>query len=195
MKLVVGLGNPGSEYAETRHNVGFFVIDRLARRWAPGAVARSKFHGALIESRIEGPDGDMRVLLLRPTTFMNRSGLSVSEAVRFYKLDPAESVLVIVDDVALACGMIRVRAGGGAGGHNGLGDIDRCLGTDQYARLRIGIDPPGQIPQKDYVLGRFRPDQRETLAPALEEAVEATACWAARGCREAMNQFNRRQSA
>ncbi len=191
MKLIVGLGNPGAEYVDTRHNVGFDVLDRIARRWGCTEPGRSKFHGVLLDGSID----DQRVLLLKPTTFMNRSGLSVSEAVRFYKLDPSESVLIIVDDVALSCGLIRVRADGGAGGHNGLQDIEQKLGTDQFARLRIGIDPPGQIPQKDYVLGRFRPDQLEVLAGALEEAVDAAACWAMHGALEAMNRFNRRQTA
>ncbi len=190
MKLIVGLGNPGPEYTDTRHNVGFVVLDRLARRWAPGEVARSKFRGVVIDARID----QERVLLLKPVTYMNRSGESVSEAVRFYKLDPEESVLVIVDEVALECGMIRLRPGGSAGGHNGLGDIEQKLGTDQYARLRIGIDAPGRIPGKDYVLGRFRPEQIEALEPALEDATEAAATWATRGCTEAMNRFNRRQS-
>jgi PTH1 family peptidyl-tRNA hydrolase len=191
VKLIVGLGNPGPEYVDTRHNVGFDVLDRLARRYAPGEVARSRFHAATLDARID----EERVLLLKPTTYMNRSGQSVAEAVRFYKLDPAEALLVIVDDVALECGIIRVRESGGAGGHNGLSDIEQKLSTPTYARLRIGIDGPGQIPQKDYVLGRFRPDQREAIAPALEDAVDAARCWAVDGCTEAMNRFNRRQSA
>ncbi|MHC5114231.1 MAG: aminoacyl-tRNA hydrolase [Planctomycetota bacterium] len=195
MKLIVGLGNPGPEYHDTRHNVGFVVLDRLARRWAPGEVARSRFHAATLDARVEADGDDVRTLLLKPTTYMNRSGLAVSEAIRFYKLDPAEALLVIVDDVALECGTIRVRPGGGAGGHNGLDDIQRKLGTDQYARLRIGIDGPGAIPQKDYVLGKFRPDQLEAMGPALEEATEAATFWATRGCTDAMNRFNRRQSA
>jgi len=191
MKLIVGLGNPGAEYGETRHNVGFDVLDRLARRWAPGEVARGRFHGVLLDATFQ----EQRVLLLKPITYMNRSGLSVSEAVRFYKLDPSESLLVIVDDAALSCGIIRLRGDGGPGGHNGLTDIEQKLATDRYARLRIGIDPPADIPQKDYVLGRFRPDQLEALAPALEQAVDAAACWVVHGCHEAMNRFNRRQSA
>ena len=191
MKLIVGLGNPGPEYASSRHNVGFVVLDRLARRCGAGQMARSKFHGVVVEARID----EQRVMLLRPTTYMNRSGLSVSEATRFYKLKPAESLLVIVDDVALGCGLIRLRMGGSSGGHNGLADIEQKLGSDEYARLRIGIDAPGEIPQKDYVLGRFRPDQLEAVEPALEEAVEAASFWAQHGCIEAMNRFNRRQSA
>jgi len=191
MKLIVGLGNPGPQYQHSRHNVGFEVLDRLARRWASGAPARSRFHGVLVEGR----SGEQRVLLLKPTTFMNRSGQAVAEAVRFYKFDPGEALLVVVDDVALPCGMIRIRPEGGPGGHNGLSDIQEKLGTEVYARLRIGIDPPGEIPQKEYVLGRFRPDQRAALEAGLEDAVDAAACWVASDCQEAMNRFNRRQSA
>lgn len=191
MKLVIGLGNPGPEYVNTRHNVGFDVLDRLARRWAPGETARARFHAALIDARVDGE----RALLLKPTTFMNRSGLTAAEAVRFYKLDPEDALLVIVDDVALPCGTIRVRDAGSAGGHNGLADIEQKLGTNCYARLRIGIDPPGAIPQKDYVLGRFRPDQLDAVEPALVDATEAVACWVAHGATEAMNRFNRRQNA
>lgn len=191
MKLVVGLGNPGPQYDQTRHNVGFLVLDRLARRHAPGAVARSRFSGVCIEARID----DEPLLLFKPTTFMNRSGQAVSEAVRFYKLNPTDDLLVIVDDIALACGVLRVRGDGSAGGHNGLGDIEQKLGTNIYPRLRIGIDGPGQIPQKDYVLGRFRPDQLERLEPALDEAADAAHIWVTQGLPTAMNRFNRKNTA
>ena len=190
MKLIVGLGNPGSEYEKTRHNVGFLVLDHLARRHAPGAVARSKFHAAAVDADINGE----RALLLKPTTYMNNSGLCVSEAVRFYKVDIASDLLILVDDVALPCGSIRLRPDGGTGGHNGLADISEKLTTDEYGRLRIGIDEPGQIPQKDYVLGRFRPDQQELINPALAEAADAAACWANHDINEAMNRFNRRHT-
>ena len=126
---------------------------------------------------------------------MNRCGQAVGEAVRFFKLDPAADLLVIVDDTALSCGMIRLRSEGGAGGHNGLADIEQKLGSGQYARLRLGIDTPGGIPQETYVLGRFRPQQLELLEPALEDAVDAAVCWMAHGIEEAMNRFNRRQTA
>lgn len=191
MKLIVGLGNPGPEYDKTRHNVGFVVLDRLARRYAPGAVARSKFHGAAIDAAI----GEEKVILLKPLTYMNRSGLSVSEAVNFYKLDPAADLLVLVDDIALPCGVIRLRPEGSAGGHNGLADIEQKLGVTRYARLRIGIDSRGQIPQKEYVLGRFRDDQWPLVDAAMNDAVDAAACWCVKGINEAMNRFNRRQSA
>jgi PTH1 family peptidyl-tRNA hydrolase len=189
MKLIVGLGNPGPEYDHTRHNVGFVALDRLARRHtASGSIAKAKFQGSVLDAQI----GDEKVLLLKPLTFMNRSGLSVSEATTFYKIDPTRDLLVIVDDVALPCGSIRLRAEGSAGGHNGLGDIEQKLGTINYARLRIGIDMPGQIPQKDYVLGRFREDQRERVESSIEDAVAAAECWCTRGINEAMNRFNRK---
>ena len=191
MKLIVGLGNPGPKYDSTRHNVGFDAIDRIARRYADGAVARSRFHGAVIEASVDG----QATLLLKPTTYMNRSGQAVAEAVRFYQLDPSADLLVIVDDTALACGMIRLRNDGGAGGHNGLADVEQKLSTTSYGRLRIGVDPPGDIPQESYVLGRFRPDQRELVEQAMEEAVEAGVSWVSNGIIETMNRFNRRQTA
>ena len=166
------------------------MLDRLARRYAAGEIARGKFHGAVLDAQVDG----QRVLLLKPTTFMNRSGQSVAEAVRFYHLDPGSSLLVVVDDVALACGIIRLRSDGGAGGHNGLADIEQKLATQEYSRLRIGIDAPGDIPQSNYVLGRFRPDQQELVEPALETAVDAAVCWALHGIDEAMNRFNRRNT-
>lgn len=189
MKLIVGLGNPGREYEQTRHNVGFEVLDRLARRFGDGGPAKAKFSGALIDAQLNGE----RALLLKPTTFMNRVGRAIAEAVRFYKLDLADT-LVMVDDVALPCGAIRLRTGGGAGGHNGLSDIEEKLGSPEYPRLRIGIDAPGAIPQSDYVLGRFRPEQRELLEPALEDAVDAARCWTTYGITEAMNRFNQRNT-
>jgi len=193
MKLIVGLGNPGVEYEKSRHNVGFVVLDRLARRYAPAAIARSRFHGLMIDAPLTEPD-DVRLLLLKPMTYMNRSGTAVGEAMRFYKLDPGSDLLVIVDDVALPCGTIRVRASGSAGGHNGLSHIEQHLGTDHYARLRIGIDSPSEFPQREYVLGRFRPDQLQAIEPALDRAVDAAVCWAAKGVKTAMNQFNQKST-
>ena len=145
MKLVVGLGNPGPEYDRTRHNVGFEVVDRLARRHAdPGAgSARNRFTGLVVEATI----GDEKVLLLKPLTYMNVSGKSVAEAMRFYKMSPADDLLIVVDDTAIPCGSVRLKPGGGAGGHNGLADVStKLLGTDAWPRLRVGIDKPGQIP-------------------------------------------------
>jgi PTH1 family peptidyl-tRNA hydrolase len=125
-------------------------------------------------------------------TYMNLSGTSVAEALRFYKLDAGRDLLVVVDDIALPCGSIRLRGEGSAGGHNGLADIEAKLGTHRYARCRIGIDAPGRIPQKDYVLGRFREDQQPLVDEAIGLAIDATECWITRGITEAMNRFNRR---
>lgn len=193
MKLIVGLGNPGQEYLGTRHNVGFEVIDRVARRWVDPAsnVARNKFSGLLLDTSIDGE----RVLLLKPLTFMNLSGQAISEAMRFYKLNPQDDLLVIVDDTALHCGAIRLKPGGGAGGHNGLGDTSQRLGTDTWARLRIGVDHQGKIQLKNYVLGRFRPDQQTLVDPALNDAADAVALWATQGLDIAMNRFNRKDTA
>ena len=186
MRLIIGIGNPGSEYDRTRHNVGFEAIDRLARRIAPGEIARSRFQSVTLESTLT----EDKVLLLKPTTFVNRTGQAVSEAVRFYKLKPEEDLLVLVDDTALPCGRIRVRESGGTGGHNGLKDISSHLGTDRWARVRIGIDGPGNIPLSSYVLGRFRDDQKDAIERGIEQAVEAADCWITRGTDAAMNAFN-----
>jgi PTH1 family peptidyl-tRNA hydrolase len=191
MKLMVGLGNPGVEYQNTRHNLGFEVIDRIARRSAPGIVAKSKFHGFIIETDLAGE----KLLLLRPSTYMNRSGTSVAEIVNFYKLNFKDDLLVMTDDVALPPGAIRLRASGSAGGHNGLADIETRLGSDEYARLRIGIGTPaGTKPQKDHVLGYPTSEERELIESALEQAVEAAMCWAREGISTAMNRYNRRST-
>jgi len=187
MKLLVGLGNPGSKYEKTRHNAGFLVIDRLARRHAPGAIAKAKFDASFVEA----PIGAERCLLLKPATYMNRSGQAVAQAVGFYKVNPQTDVLVIVDDVALPLGHLRIRPCGSAGGHNGLGDIERALSSDAYPRLRIGIDArPSLMDQADYVLGQFTPEQEAALAPALDKAADAAECFIAQGVHAAMNKFN-----
>jgi PTH1 family peptidyl-tRNA hydrolase len=186
MKLIVGLGNPGPEYAGTRHNVGFDVIDRLARRFAPGAAPRSKFAGLAIDAEI----GDEKCMLLKPMTFMNLSVRSVLEAMQFFKLEASRDLLVIVDDLALPCGSIRLRPDGSSGGHNGLSDIGLKLGSNYWARLRIGIDPRGRVRQSDYVLGKFSPDQQPLADASMAEAALAAEAWATKGLQEAMNRFN-----
>jgi PTH1 family peptidyl-tRNA hydrolase len=189
VKLIVGLGNPGAEYARTRHNAGFMVVDRLADRHASGSSARQKFHALSVEAPVAGVG---KVLLMKPMTYMNRSGLAVGEAVRFFKLDPAEDLLVVVDEVALPAGSLRLRGSGSAGGHNGLADIERALGTRGYARLRVGVDAPGGVPQADYVLGRFSPEQWDRVEPALERAGDCAEAWLSEGVVSAMNKFNQR---
>jgi peptidyl-tRNA hydrolase, PTH1 family len=187
MKLIVGLGNPGSEYERTRHNAGFLVIDRLVKKHGGGAIPRARFSSVCVEATI-GPE---KCLLLKPTTFMNASGRAVAEPVNFFKLDLERDVLVLVDDVYLPCGTIRIRGAGSAGGHNGLIDIERALGTDRYPRLRIGVDPkPAVMALHDYVLGRFTPEQQAALEPALERSAEACAVFASQGLTKAMNIYN-----
>lgn len=187
MKLIVGLGNPGPEYAQTRHNVGFMALERLIRRHAIDAP-KARFHGLTADGLVAGH----RALLLFPMTYMNRSGQAIRAALDFYKLDPTSDVFIIVDEIALPCGTIRLRTTGSAGGHNGLTDVERALGTQKYARLRIGVDPPGRIPQADYVLGRFRPDQWELVDPAIDRACDAVESWLNDGPDEAMTKFNAR---
>lgn len=201
MKLIVGLGNPGATYDRTRHNIGFDVIDALRSVCAPGVPWKARFKAVTCETRVGMPDASHRitdtlsgpserVLLMKPTTFMNLSGQAVGEAVRFYKLDPEEDVLVIVDDIALPCGSYRVRGKGGAGGHNGLASIEQLLGTAAYPRLRIGVDAPGAVPQVDYVLGKFSPDQREHVDRAMAVLPGLCAYWSHEGTDAAMNAFN-----
>lgn len=190
MKLIVGLGNPGPEYAGTRHNAGFMAIDRLARRWQLSG-AKMKFHAGILETKVD----DQTVMLMQPLTYMNRSGLAVGEAAAFYKLAPRDC-MVVVDDTALPLGHIRIRPAGSAGSHNGLSDIQRALGTDAYPRLRLGIGSPAsgdqRIPQKDYVLAPFSAEQLAQLAPALDNAAQALECWVKQGLDLAMNRHNTR---
>lgn len=187
LKLIAGLGNPGARYERTRHNVGFLVVDRLLARHAPDATPRARFHALTVDTHVAG----RRCLFLKPMTYMNRSGLAVAEAVRFFRLLPAEDLLVIVDDVALPLGTIRLRPGGGDGGHNGLADIHRALNTDAYPRLRVGIGAPGaQGAQVDFVLGRISDEEWTRLSPALDRAADAVEAVLASGLDCAMNRFN-----
>jgi PTH1 family peptidyl-tRNA hydrolase len=187
MKLIVGLGNPGSEYTKTRHNAGFLAVDRLLEKHAPGVATKGRFNAMVAEA----PVGGEKVLFVKPTTFMNLSGRSVAEAVAFYKLDFASDLLVLVDDLYIPLGNIRIRAGGGSAGHNGLSDIHRALGSDAYPRLRIGIDPkPAHMNQADYVLSRFTDHDMGLLKPALDRAAQATETFIAKGLAAAMNTYN-----
>ncbi|MCW5767349.1 MAG: aminoacyl-tRNA hydrolase [Phycisphaeraceae bacterium] len=191
MKVIVGLGNPGMQYERTRHNAGFMAIDRLAHTCAKGSIARARFNGACLDAEIAGE----KCILLKPTTYMNLSGRAVAEAVRFYKLQPASDLLVLVDDVALPVGAIRLRADGSAGGHNGLADIERALGTSVYPRCRIGVgSKPPQMIQSDWVLSRFQPEEQPLLDKAVEQASLAAIHFAERGIESAMNRFNVRIS-
>lgn len=205
MKLLVGLGNPGPQYTKTRHNVGFMVVDRLLAAHAPTDTPKGRFGGLCVESPASGfsgmkaksDEGDGgKTVLLKPTTFMNRSGSSVAEAVRFYKLVPSSDVLVIVDDLYLPVGTIKLKPEGGAGGHNGLSDIERVLGTQSYPRLRIGVGlkPSGGKPpfmdQADFVLSRFSDEEWDDLTPALDRSAKAAEAFVVKGLAAAMNAFN-----
>lgn len=185
MKLIVGLGNPGPRYAGTRHNVGFAVVDILAKRWSID-LSREKFHAWFGECRIGGE----RVSLLRPTTFMNRSGQAVLAAGRFYKTEP-EDLLVISDDMALPLGQIRIRKQGSAGSHNGLQNVIDRIGFSTFCRIRIGIDAAIGEPTA-YVLSRLSQDESVVMEPAMVQAADAAECWLAHGPDTAMNRFNRK---
>src|SRR4051812_21009151 len=183
-KLVVGLGNPGSKYEGTRHNIGFEVVDLLARGGSGVRFVR-KFEGLLAEAEIDY----RRVLLLKPETFMNLSGRSVRQAVQFYKLELAD-LLVVCDDLSLPLGKLRIRPGGSDGGQKGLRDIAAHLGTDDFARLRTALGPRGMIDPPDFVLSRSRPPERAAIDDALITATQAVAVWVTQGLDAAMNRFN-----
>ncbi len=199
MKLIVGLGNPGRQYVGTRHNIGWEVVDALAKRlgWIAkpdefDREARSNFDGLTMSGTVSlhATGGTEKLLLLKPGTYMNLSGRSVQPAMAFYQLAPAD-VMVVVDELALPCGAIRIRKGGSAGGHNGLKDVERALGTGEYPRLRVGIDPPPErVPGKDYVLGKFSEEQRKKIDPAIERATSALVVWMDKGINAAMNVYN-----
>lgn len=184
-KLVVGLGNPGTKYAGTRHNIGFEVVDRLAQSGAATGFTR-RFDGLLTEIEVDY----RRTLLLKPETFMNLSGRSVRQAMQFYKLETASGLLVICDDLNLPLGKIRLKPSGSDGGQKGLRDITAQLGTDQYSRLRLGIGERGPIDASDFVLSRFKPAERPIIDDALITALQAIAVWVVQGVDAAMNRFN-----
>jgi PTH1 family peptidyl-tRNA hydrolase len=184
MKVVVGLGNPGSRYAGTRHNVGFAVIDALAE--SPKASGFQSRFQAQVAEVIEEPH---KVLLVKPETFMNLSGRCVRQVVDFYQV-PLEDLLVVSDDINLPLGKIRARARGTHGGHNGLRDIQNHLATTEYSRLRIGVGAPDEDEAIDHVLSRFRPGERPVMEEAIATAVQAVLVWVHQGIEVCMNQFN-----
>lgn len=185
MKIVVGLGNPGSKYEGTRHNVGFEVLAELSRRWG-ASKPKSRFEALLSEIVC----GSEKLLLCAPQTFMNLSGRSVQQVVKFFQA-PLTDLIIIGDDLNLKSGQVRMRAAGSAGGQKGLQSVLTCLGTDAVSRLRIGIGrPPGEMDAADYVLGRFRKDEMELIEGAIGRAASAVETWAADGIEAAMNKFN-----
>jgi PTH1 family peptidyl-tRNA hydrolase len=184
MKLVVGLGNPGTQYEGTRHNVGFQVIERLVRE--TGAQApRAKFDGNVWECML----GSEKSLLLAPQTFMNRSGGSVRKAIDFYQI-PVGDLLVVCDDFNLPLGQLRIRAAGSDGGQNGLADVIRTMGPD-FPRLRIGIGPvPPRWNPADFVLGKFTADERTEVDLQVARAADAVRMWTAEGATPTANKYN-----
>jgi len=186
-KLVVGLGNPGSKYSATRHNVGFDVLDVLAKRMVADAP-RAKFDGQLTTTKVAA----VPTILFWPLTYMNESGRAVAAAARFYKIEPESDLLVICDDLSLPLGKLRLRARGSSGGQKGLNDIIRAMGTQEIARLRVGIEPvPAGWDAADYVLSRFRKEEQETIREAVERAADAVELWCQLGIEACMNRINR----
>ena len=186
MHLIVGLGNPGAEYAKTRHNAGFLLVEKLAGQWKSGWKTERKFHARVSRAEHAGKS----VLLAEPQTFMNLSGESVGALVKFYQV-PLANVLVIVDDADLPLGEIRLRPGGGTGGHHGLESVMQHLGSREYARLRIGIGRKDERRQiTGHVLGKFSAEENALLEKVLERAAGQLECWLDAGLQKAMSQFN-----
>ncbi|MGL6073710.1 MAG: aminoacyl-tRNA hydrolase [Fimbriiglobus sp.] len=184
MKLLVGLGNPGAKYQGTRHNVGFDTVDYLAADPSCGPF-RSKFQSLVADLKI----GDEPCLLVKPQTFMNLSGRAVREILDFYKLQASE-LFVIVDDFNLPLGKLRVRGQGSHGGQNGLRNIQECLGSDAYPRLRIGVGQPGSGEAVDFVLSKFKPGERDKVEEAVAKAGQSAILWVREGLEACMNRTN-----
>jgi PTH1 family peptidyl-tRNA hydrolase len=185
MKLVVGLGNPGPKYENTRHNVGFMVLRQLAMQHGNGKP-KKRFHGELLEISAH----QQRLLLLSPTTYMNRSGQSVAGAMHFFRL-PLEKLLVVCDDLNLPLSRLRLKGSGSSGGQKGIRDIIRALGGEDFARLRIGIGrPPEGADPAHYVLSKFPKKEHAALEATIARAAQAVECWANDGVEEAMNRYN-----
>ena len=190
MKLVVGLGNPGRRYEGTRHNVGFEIIDLLARRHRGEWEAAPRGIEALV-ARIRASD----TVLAKPLTFMNLSGGAVVALLQFYKIEPAD-LLVVVDDVNIELGRLRSRPGGSAGGHNGLKSIIGSLGSEQFARLRVGVGRgDDRRDLADHVLARFDADERPIVAETVDRSADAVDLFVAEGIAQVMNRYNRREDA
>jgi peptidyl-tRNA hydrolase, PTH1 family len=187
VRLVVGLGNPGERYAETRHNVAWRVLDRLAERWqAVEAPGSPKFRAR------RGRVGGEEIELMQPLTYMNRTGEALASWIE-ERGGPVEDLLAVADDVWLPVGLVRLRPKGSSGGHRGLESIESALGTNEFARLRIGVGAAESSQQlREHVLEPFEPGEQEGVEEAIDRAADAAACWATDGILVAMNRYNRR---
>lgn len=184
----MGLGNPGPEYDGTRHNAGFRLADHLAARWRLGSFKRAER-----ARQVEGTWNGHAVRVIKPQTYMNRSGAALAPLRALSGFDPAKDLLILSDEVALPVGRFRLRGAGSAGGHNGLKSIEASLQRQDYARLRIGVGPtPAGIDDlADFVLGPLEPDERRAIEDLLDPMAEAVECWLAEGVERAMSRFNR----
>ena len=186
VKLIVGLGNPGKEYEKTRHNIGFQTIDRLSEKWEI-PLTKTKFQGLFGQGIVKGE----KVLLLKPLTYMNRSGEAIAPLMNYFNI-PLENILVIYDELDLPTGKIRLRFKGSSGGHNGIKSIINHLGTQEFKRIRIGIDrPDSDMSVVDYVLGKFTDQENELIDDAIERAASACQMWLEKPFAECMNIYNR----
>lgn len=186
MKVVCGLGNPGAEYAATRHNVAWWLLDRLRGDWQMSAFRRAGIVD-VSEGRVGGED----VVLLRPLTYMNRSGTALAPLLQFEGFDVRDDLLVVVDDVSLPAGRRRLRQSGSSGGHNGLKSVETALRTRDYPRLRIGVGaPPPEVGLSDWVLGTFAPEEEADVLAALPLAADCTRIWVEQGIEPAMQACN-----
>ena len=184
MKLIVGLGNIGREYENTRHNIGFMVVDELARRLG---VSFGKEDRSAYMAEYRAPE---KIIIIKPTTYMNLSGVAVGAYANFYHIDP-DDIAVIQDDMDMPVGQLRIRKKGSAGGHNGIKNIIAHLGTQEFPRIKVGVgDKPPRMDLADYVLSRFSKEDREKMEQAFKDAAEAVEVMIAEGPDAAMNQFN-----
>lgn len=183
MKIIVGLGNPGAKYKETRHNIGFKAVEEIASRYRV-EKEECKYDGLIGHIRI----GDEKVLLVKPLTYMNLSGKAVAPLLHFYKLD-LKDLLVIYDDMDLPPGSLRIRAKGGTGGHKGVLSLTEMLKSQEFARIRVGIGRPSDD-TIDWVLGEFSPEEKPLMEEAVKKAADAAVCWVLEGIEKAMNKYN-----
>ncbi|MCI5740694.1 MAG: aminoacyl-tRNA hydrolase [Lachnospiraceae bacterium] len=188
MYLIAGLGNPDKKYEHTRHNVGFDVIDELAEKYNI-SISEKKHKALLGKGVIEG----QKVVLAKPQTYMNLSGESIVELVHYYKIDPETEMIVIYDDISFAPGNLRIRQSGSAGGHNGIKNIIKCLGTQEFMRIKVGVgEKPKNWDLADFVLGHFSKEERENLEDAIGRAMEAVGYMINGDVAKAMNEYNKK---